>query len=388
MELTATCLLGLESLVARDLRRLGCEDVRPDNGQVAFSGPPELICRSNLWLRTADRVWLRMGRFEANTFDELFEGTKALPWPDLLPRQATFPVEGSSHASQLESVPACQAIVKKAVVEAMKRRYRTDWFDEKGALYRIRVAMVRNVATLSIDTSGTGLHRRGYRTLTAAAPLRETLAAAMVLLSTWRKDRVLLDPFCGSGTIPIEAAMIGLNHAPGLLRGFASEEWDQVGAARWKAARAEAEEAVDRTTKLTIFGSDSDGGVLKLARHHLEKAGLTDRGVFFETKPVSDLRSSRKYGVLVTNPPYGERMGERQEAEALYRTLGEVTAPLDTWSVFVLTSHPQFAHFFGRPPQKARKLYNGMIECRLYQYPGPRPPRPRESAGTLSQGAE
>lgn len=375
MQFAATCAFGLESVVARELADLHVKEVRAENGSVTFTGTPDVLCRANLWLRSADRVWVRLGRFKATTFEALFQGVKALPWADLLPKDAEFPVEGSSHESQLSSVPACQAITKKAVVEALKKSYRVDWFEEKGPLFRIRVSLVRDEATILLDSSGAGLHKRGYRTLTAEAPLRETLAAGLVLLSYWQRDRILVDPFCGSGTIAIEAALIGLRRAPGLRRSFASERWPFIGRKHWDRARADAEETFDRKTKLQITGHDVDEDVLKMARHHLRQADLVERGVHFRAQPVSAFRSTKQYGVVITNPPYGERLGDRKDAERLYTELGNVMAPLRTWSVYALTSHPRFEHFFGQSLVRKRKLYNGMIVTWYYQFPGPPPPR-------------
>ena len=326
-----------------------------------------------MWLRSADRVWIRLARFPAATFDELFEGTKAVPFGDLFPRDATFPVDAMSHGSQLTSLPACQAIVKKAAVESMKRKHRVDWFAETGPTHRIRASIVNDVCTLALDTSGAGLHKRGYRTLTAEAPLRETLAAGMVLLSVWNAERAFADPFCGSGTIAIEAAFIGLKRAPGLCREFASEHWPMVGRKRWAAVRAEAEEMFDRATKLAIHGSDVDGDVLKMARYHLKAAGLDERGIFFERKDATEFRSQKKYGVMVTNPPYGERLSERREIEPIYRAFGKAAAALDTWSIYVLTTHPSFDRLFGQSVVRKRKLYNGLLPCTYYQFVGPKP---------------
>ena len=380
LTLVATCALGLEAVVARELKDLGVEGARTENGHVTFQGGPEELCRANLWLRSADRVWLSVGEFPAATFEELFEGTKGLPWPDLLPRDARFPVDGHTHGSQLTSLPAVQRTVKKAVVEAMQARYRTEWLPETGATFGIRAFLVRDRCQLMLDTSGSGLHRRGYHTLNAPAPLRETLAAGLVLLSYWRPDRLLVDPFCGSGTIPIEAAMIGLRRAPGLQRAFASEDWPLVGRRAWEAARREADEAFDRSTTLEIQGYDVDPEVLALARVHLRQSGLEGRGIGFQRRDVADFQASREYGVLVTNPPYGERMLERRQAEELYATLGRVTANLPTWSLYVLSSHPDFARHFRQPVTRRRKLYNGMIPCTYHQIPGPPPPRQQGSS--------
>lgn len=375
LTLVATCALGLEAVVARELLALGIPETRTENGHVVFHGGPEELCRANLWLRSADRVWLRLGEFPAADFEELYQGTKALPWADLLPRDAEFPVDAHTHHSQLTSLPAIQRTVKKAAVEALKARYRVERFEETGPRFPIRAFLVRDHCAIMLDASGSGLHRRGYRTLNAPAPLRETLAAALVQLSYWRADRLLVDPFCGSGTIPIEAAMIGLKRAPGLRREFAAEGWPLVGRKRWMAAREEAEDAFDRTTTLQIQGFDVDPDSLGLARVHLRQSGLEGRGIHFQQAAIADFRSSRKHGVLITNPPYGERMLERREAEELYRQLGRVTAGLPTWSIYVLSSHPDFARHFGQPITRRRKLYNALLPCTYYQIPGPPPPK-------------
>jgi len=373
-DLIATATFGLEAVVGREVKNLGFGDVQVENARVNFKGDALAICRSNLWLRSADRVLIKMGEFTALSFEELFEKTKALPWEEILPENAEFPVQGKSVKSKLFSVPDCQAIVKKAIVERMKQKYKRNWFEENGPRYKIEVALLKDVATLTIDTSGPGLHKRGYRELASEAPLKETLAAAMVQLSFWNPERVLLDPFCGSGTIPIEAAMIGLNMAPGLKRTFDSESWPIIPGALWKQAREEARDLMRRDLDFRILGSDIDGKVLKVARQNARLAGVEDY-VAFQTLPVSEVRSKKKYGCIICNPPYGERLGERKEAEALYRKMGEVFSRLDTWSFYILTSHEGFERLFGRRADKKRKLYNGRIKVDYYQFYGPRPPK-------------
>ncbi|NLO89230.1 MAG: class I SAM-dependent RNA methyltransferase, partial [Clostridia bacterium] len=330
--------------------------------------------RLNLWLRTADRVRLLMGEFEARTFEELFEKTKALPWADILPENAAFPVEGKSVKSTLFSVPDCQAIVKKAVVESMKKRYRRIWFEEKGPLYKIEVAILKDTATLTIDTSGPGLHKRGYRALNTHAPLKETLAAGLVLLSRWEPEIPLIDPFCGSGTIPIEAALIGLNIAPGINRSFVSEGWPQIPKKLWEKCRQEAKEKIDFKRELDIEGSDIDPEALKLAKLNASKAQVKGK-IIFKQRPLSQLRSKKKYSKIICNPPYGERLGNKREVEKLYREMGKVFKNLDTWSYYILTSHRNFEKFFGKKATKKRKLYNGDIRVDYYQYYGPKPPK-------------
>ncbi len=374
LECSATCAFGLESVVARELEGLGVKDIRSDNGSVGFQASYEELCQANLWLRTADRVWVVLGRFPARSFEELFSGVRALPWPDLLPRQACFPVEGMSHNSQLSSVPACQAVVKKAIVESLKARYALERFPEDGPAFKVRVALVKNQATLSLDSSGPGLHRRGYRKLTAEAPLRETLAAGLVLLSYYQADRALYDPFCGSGTILIEAGWIALNRAPGLTRNFASEGWPWIGRARWERARREAESRRIHGRRLALLGSDADPRVLSLARYHVHAAGLGKVGVSLLRREVRDFAPEQEYAVMITNPPYGERQQDRPAARALAAELGRVTERLKTWSLYCLTSDSEFERAFGRKATRKRKLYNGMLQCTYYQYPGPRPP--------------
>lgn len=373
-EIIATATFGLEAVLADEVRKLGYSVSGVENGRVTFTGDPEAVCRANLWLRTADRVRLKVGEFKATTFDELFEKTRALPWPELLPGDATFPVEGKSIKSGLFSVPDCQAIVKKAVVESMKKRYKKEWFEEKGPLYRLEVALLKDIATLTIDTSGAGLHKRGYREGAGEAPLRETLAAALVLLSRWYPDTVLWDPFCGSGTIPVEAALIGRNMAPGMNRTFASESWPTIPRELWHRARRETHDLAEYQKPLAIMGTDIDNRVLKTARQNAVAAGVDDC-IHLQRMPVTEMQSKKKYGKIICNPPYGERLGQRQEVEKLYREMGRVFNRFDTWSYYVLTAHPQFERLFGQPASKRRKLYHGNIQVHYYQYFGPRPPR-------------
>ncbi|NMB45182.1 MAG: class I SAM-dependent RNA methyltransferase [Firmicutes bacterium] len=379
IELIAAATFGLEALVAQELRDLGYYDLVVENGKVTFTAEPTAICRTNLWLRTADRVKLKMGEFKATTFDQLFDHTQALPWADWIPENARFPVEGKSVKSELFSVPDCQAIVKKAVVESLKKRYHRDWFPEDGPLYKIEVALLKDIATITIDTTGLGLHKRGYRTLIGPAPLKETLAAAMIMLARWDHDIALIDPFCGSGTIPIEAALMGLNIAPGLNRSFASEQWPQVPRELWEEVRQEARELARFDHNLQIIGTDIDAEVLKIARRNAEAAGLTEL-IHFQAGPMHKLSSRRKYGKIICNPPYGERLGERDNVAELYRDMGRVFGKLDTWSFYVLTSNPDFEQLFGRPSTKRRKLYNGNMKVNLYQYYGPRPPKPKRNS--------
>ncbi len=384
IELIATATFGLEALVGREIEALGQDEVRVENSRVVFQAETSEIPRCNLWLRSADRVLIKVGEFQALSYDELFEGTKALPWDEWLPENACFPVNGKSVKSKLFSVPDCQSIVKKAIVEKLKSRYRKSWFEETGPKYTVEVALLRDTATLTIDTSGAGLHKRGYRKLSAPAPLKETLAAAMIALSYWNPERVLVDPFCGSGTIPIEAALIGLNIAPGLQREFISEQWPQLPAEDWRKARQEANDLIRRDRGLKIVGTDIDDEVLSLARYHCKLAGLEGR-IHWQRLAVSDLRNSHKYGCVICNPPYGERLGERLEVERLYQTMRQVFDALDTWSVYILSAFPDFERVYGKRPDRKRKLYNGRIECQYYQYYGPRPPRPESGPEAVSE---
>lgn len=380
VELIATAAFGLEAVVANELRQLGFENLRVENGRVAFQAGLDAIPRCNLWLRSADRLLLQVGEFEALTFEELFEQTKGLPWTDWIPEAGEFPVEGKSIQSQLFSVSDCQAIVKKAIVEQLKTKYKTQWFKETGPRYRIQVALLKNRVTLTIDTSGAGLHKRGYRKLSGEAPLKETLAAAMVHLSRWRADRALIDPLCGTGTIPIEAGLIGRNIAPGLNRDFAAERWPQLPGKIWSQAREEARDSILTNQPLGIMGFDIDGPALDLARYHARQAGL-EKFLSFQRQPVSELRSKYQYGYLITNPPYGERLSDKAGVEDFYRQMGKVFKNLDTWSFYVLTSHPLFEELFNRKADKKRKLYNGRIQCNYYQFYGP---KPKNLAGPFS----
>ncbi len=374
VELIATSTFGLESIVADEVRELGYTDATVENGKVTFQADISAIPRTNLWLRTADRVRLKIGEFEARTFDELFEKTKALPWSAWLPENAEFPVDGKSVKSTLFSVSDCQAIVKKAIVEHMKGKYKKDWFEENGPLYRIEVALLKDVATLTIDTSGTALHKRGYRTWIGGAPLKETMAAALIRLSKWNPNTVLVDPFCGSGTIPIEAALIGQNIAPGMNREFASEFWPSISKDIWRDARKETHDLAKYDQPLEIIGTDIDDEMLLVARRNAEEA-MVNEYIHFQRMDFSQLRSKKKYGKIICNPPYGERLGEQNEVERMYREMGKVYQALDTWSYYILTSHEGFEELFGKKASKKRKLYNGNIKVDYYQYFGPRPPQ-------------
>ena len=375
-KLVATCALGLELTVGRELEALGLGPIKRDNAQVSFPFSPLNLAKANYWLRTADRVWLQLAEFACRDFEELFQGVKAIEWQDMLPQDACFPVEVISTKSKLESLSSCQSVSKKAVVDKLRKAYGTAAFPEIGALFSIRVFIVNNRARVFIDTSGEGLHRRGYRTYNAKAPLRETVAAALVLLSHWTPGRELYDPLCGSGTILLEAACIGLKKAAGVERSFASQRWKFLGRESWEETHAEALDLYDRRGQLKLFGSDNDGQVLQLARTHLEQSGLEGRGIYFQTRDVAEFSSKKKYGVVITNPPYGRRMSSEEEVEELTRTLARVFEPMsDTWSLYYYTAFEKFAEIYGRDPDRVRKIYNGRIVANLLQYPGPKPTR-------------
>lgn len=374
LTLIATTAFGLEAVVARELRNLGSADVTVEDGRVRFVGGPRDVCRANLWLRSADRVLIQVGEFEASDFGRLIDETHALPWEQWLTETSAFPVRGRSVRSQLHSVPDCQRLVKKAIVERLKRFHPADWFPETGPEVPIDVQLLRDRCTLTIDTSGVGLHKRGYRTLTGEAPLKETLAAALVQLSYWNRERLLVDPCCGTGTILIEAALLGRNIAPGLARSFTAERWPQIPTRLWEECRQEARDLVQPPLTDRLLGYDLTDQPLELARAAAQAAGVL-HDLHFQQRPVEQFRTSQQYGVLITNPPYGERLGRQREVEALYRTLGERLRGLETWSVYVLTSHPRFEALYGRKADRRRKLFNGRIECTYYQFLGPRPPR-------------
>jgi putative N6-adenine-specific DNA methylase len=371
----ATSTFGLESVVVRELRRLGYDDMTVENGRITFSGNEEDIARCNIWLRTADRILVKVADFRARDFEELFRGTRNIRWDEIIPVDGTMHVVGRSVSSKLSSVKDCQSIVKKAVIESMKTRHAIEQFPETGPLYKIEIAILKDMATLTLDTTGQGLHKRGYREGTGEAPLRENLAAALVLLSRWSPERILADPFCGSGTIPIEAAMVGRNIAPGLNRSFESEKWPQMPRDVWDKTRMDANRQMNNIP-FRILASDNDAKVLKKARENAENAGVGDC-IVFQKLSFEEFRSRKKYGFIICNPPYGERMGDSEEIEKIYKKMGEVFALLDMWSFFILSAHPQFQVFFGKRAAKNRKLYNGGIKCYLYEYLGPRPPAQR-----------
>lgn len=374
LDLIATSTFGLEAVVARELQALGYDAKIRQTGRVEFGGDALAVARANLWLRCADRVQIRVGRFLAADFDALFDSVHALPWHQWIARDGEFPVSGRSVKSTLTSVPAVQRTVKKAIVEKLRAAWRTSTLPESGARVAVEVSLLEDVATLTIDTSGDGLHKRGYRDLTGAAPLRETLAAGLVLLSFWRGDRPLIDPFCGSGTICIEAAMIGRSIAPGLQRSFDAEAWPVLGAGIWQRAIEEARDAIRPPLAERILGNDVEENELSMARRHSARAGVGE-DIHFQRREFSQLSSSRSYGCVIANPPYGVRLEQRRDVQELYDSFARVFASLPTWSFFVLTSWPDFERIVGRIAERRRKLYNAQIECTYYQFHGPRPPR-------------
>jgi putative N6-adenine-specific DNA methylase len=385
-DLIATSTFGLEAVVARELQALGYQDATVSDGRVLFSGDEGDIARCNLWLRSADRLLIRVGEFPAPDFGQLFDQTIELPWHELLPIDAKMPVSGRCVQSKLTAVPKVQGAVKKAVIENLKRKYNRFRFEETGAEYHIDVTIHRNVATLTIDTSGDGLHKRGYREIAGIAPLRETMAAGLIQLSYWNRDRLLIDPFCGSGTIPIEAAMIGRRIAPGLSRSFAAEDWNWIERSVWKNARLEARDLRLPRMSESILAFDHEPAAVRLAEHGAREAGV-ESDIEVRRQEISDLRSIKEYGVIICNPPYGERMGTNEEVEAVYRVMGQVFEPLTSWSFYVLTSYRWFEKHFGRRATRRRKLFNGRLECQYYQYPGPRPGEcPGEPSGTGDSG--
>ena len=375
-EFTAPCHFGMEAVLKREIINLGYEIVRVEDGRVTFKGEASAIARANIFLRTAERILLNVGRFKACTFDELFEQTKAIPWEAYLPQDGKFWVKkASTTKSKLFSSSDIQSIVKKAIVERLKQTYHIEWFKEDGAVYPLRIFIFKDEVTIALDTSGDSLHKRGYRKLISKAPVSETLAAAILLLSPWNKDRILVDPFCGSGTFPIEAAMIGANIAPGMNREFTAEAWKNIIPMKdWYEAVTEANDLICDDVKMDIQGYDIDGDIVKNARQNAAAAGV-DHLIHLQQRPVSGLNHPKKYGFVITNPPSGERLEEKAALPALYGEIGEAFRRLDSWSCFVLTSYDQAEKYIGRKADKNRKIYNGMIKTYLYEFMGPRPPK-------------
>ncbi|SHJ60326.1 putative N6-adenine-specific DNA methylase [Clostridium cavendishii DSM 21758] len=365
-DLIATTTFGIEAITAKELKSLGYEDLKLENGRVSFQGDEMDIAISNIWLRTAERVLIKVAEFKATSFEELFKGTEEVDWGKYIPQNGFMHVNGKSVKSTLYSVPDCQSIVKKAIVKSMQRTYNTTWFPEDGPTYKIEVAILKDVVTLTIDTSGQGLHKRGYRENSGEAPLKETLAASMVLLSKWKEDRFLVDPFCGSGTILIEAALIGANIAPGLHRNFVCETWPSMDEEVFKQVREGAEKSIKKPD-MQLIGFDINDWVLKTARRNAEKAKVREY-IDFQKLDFNEFSSKKKYGYIITNPPYGERIGEKSAVEALNRRMGKVKKELDTWDFNILTAAESFQNLFGRKATKNRKLYNGRLLCYYYQY--------------------
>lgn len=374
IELIATCAAGIEAMVKREVLNLGFKDIMTENGKVTFKGDLSSIAKANIHLRCADRVLLKMGEFEALSFEELFEKTKALPWDEWITVDGKFTVLGKSVKSKLFSISDCQAIVKKAVVEKLKSKYNVEWFKETGPEYTIQVSLLKDIATLTIDTSGTALHKRGYRERIVTAPIKETLASAMIMISYWNKTKPLLDCFCGSGTIPIEAALIGKNIAPGLNRSFASQEWPIIDKSIWKEEKRIALQAIDQDVNLKIYASDIDAEAMELAKENAFEAGVDDC-IEFSVCDFKDVKIKEDYGVIISNPPYGERISEKKEVENLYRDLGKTFKNYPTWSKYFITSIEEFEKFYGKKANKKRKLYNGNIKVDYYQFFGLKPPK-------------
>ena len=373
-ELYAPCHFGMEAVLKREIIDIGYEISEVEDGRVYFLGDDEAIVRANLWLRTTERVLINVGSFKADTYDELFEKTKAIDWSEYLTKDAKFWVsKASSVKSKLFSPSDIQSIVKKAIVEKMKSLYNISWFQEDGAEYPLRVSIYKDVVTLGLDTTGVSLHKRGYRTKVAKAPITETLAAALIMLTPWKKDRILIDPFCGSGTFAIEAAMMAMNMAPGLNREFLSQNWENmINKKLWYELIDEAREEVDEDVKPDIQAYDIDEAVLKAARENAANAGVS---IHIQKRDVSELTHAKKYGFIITNPPYGERLEDKESLPPLYKTLGERFKALDNWSLYMITSYEDCEKYIGRKANKNRKVYNGMIKTYFYQFEGDKPPK-------------
>ena len=383
-EFVAPCHFGLESVCKREITDLGYEIVQVEDGKVTFTGDVEALLRANIFLRTTQRIIWKVGEFKATSFEELFQNIKNIPWEDYLPQDARFWVtKATSVKSQLFSTSDIQSIAKKAMVERMKQHYHVNWFEEDGQDYPVRISIYKDVVTVGLDTSGESLHKRGYRRMVSKAPIEETLAAGLIKLTPWRKDRILVDPFCGSGTFPIEAAMIGANIAPGMKRTFQGQQWENLIPAKlWQKGFEEAEDLVDLSVDMDIQGYDIDPQIVKAARENAKRAGV-DSLIHFQQRPVHKLRHPKKYGFIITNPPYGERLEEKEDMPALYREIGEAFSHLDDWSEFVITAYEDAERYIGKKATKNRKIYNGMMKTYFYQFMGPKPPR-RETWGRTS----
>ena len=375
-ELIAPCHFGLEAVLKREIQKLGYDILKVEDGKVTFAGDEAAIVRANIFLRTTERILIKIGSFKATTFDELFEGTKALPWEQFIPEDGKFWVaKATSIKSKLFSPSDIQSIMKKAMVDRLKKKYNVNWFPEDGASFPLRVTIMKDVVTVGLDTSGDSLHKRGYRQATVKAPITETLAAALIMLTPWKWNRILVDPFCGSGTFPIEAAMIGANIAPGMNRSFSAEDWIHlIPKKAWYDAANEAEDQIRRDIEMDIQGYDIDPGAIKAAMENARLAEV-DHLIHFQQRPVSQLSHRKKYGFVITNPPYGKRLEEEEDMPALYREIGEAFSHLDSWSFYLITAFDQAERYLGRKADKNRKIYNGMMKTYFYQYMGPKPPR-------------
>lgn len=374
IKLIATTTFGLESTVKRELINMGYDNLTVSDGAIEIEGSYNDIPKLNINLRSSDRILLVMGRFKALSFDDLFEGTKSLPWGDIIPEDGHFIITGKSVKSTLYSVPDCQSIVEKAIVDKLKQKYKVSWFQKTGAIYKVQVSILKDIVTLTIDTTGPALNKRGYRDSAVAAPLKETIAHALIDLSYYRPERTLLDPCCGSGTIAIEAALKAKNIAPGISRRFVSEDWDIIDASVWKSTRSKAFSSIKVDFTPTIYASDIDKNAIEIARHNAVNAGVDDC-IIFENKPLNQVKLPCCYGICICNPPYAERMGEIDEVEQLYRDMGKLFRDDNTWSVYVITSHEGFEKLYGKRADKKRKLFNGSVKVDYYQYFGLRPPK-------------
>ena len=379
MEWIAPCHFGLESVLKREIQDLGYEIVQVEDGRVTFAGGMDAVCRGNIFLRTAERILLKVGSFRAETFEELFERTKEIPWEEYIPQDGKFWVtKAASVKSRLFSPSDIQSIMKKAMVERLKTRYRIQWFPETGSSYPVRVFLMKDVVTVGLDTTGTSLHKRGYRPVAGKAPIAENLAAALIMLTPWKRDRILIDPFCGSGTFPIEAAMMAANIAPGMNRSFTAESWTNLIPKRsWYEAVNEAQDMIDDNIEADIQGYDADGEVLRAARRNAEEAGVSHL-IHFQQREVKDLSHPKKYGFIITNPPYGERLEEKETLPRIYKEFGDAFRKLDSWSAYMITSYDDAERYFGKKSDKNRKIYNGMIRTYFYQFSGPKPPRQKK----------
>lgn len=378
-ELIAPCHFGLEAVLKREITDLGYDVTKVEDGRVTFEGDEEAICRINIFSRTAERILIKIGSFHAETYEELFQGTKALPWEDFIPADGKFWVaKAASVKSKLFSPSDIQSIMKKAMVEKLKETYHVNWFAEDGLSFPIRVFLMKDEVTVGLDTTGESLHKRGYRKLTAKAPIAENLAAALIMLTPWRGDRILVDPFCGSGTFPIEAALMAANIAPGMNRHYTAEDWQHiVSDGLWSDAFEEAREMVDLSVETDIQGYDIDDKMVAVSRANAALAGV-EKLIHFQKRGVDQLSHSKKYGFIITNPPYGERIEDKSNLPALYQTIGERYRALDSWSMYLITAYEQAQESMKIKAAKNRKIYNGMMKTYFYQFPGPKPPRQKD----------